>query len=737
MATTTYRFELAGSGFVLNDVAPPGERQIPAIASNAAGTQYLGAWTSFSDSVEVQARLVNSDGTLAANQFEIAPPQIAEPCQPSLAALADGRFVATYTELEASLEGNVYARFINADGSLGNILEVSVGPFDDDRATVAALADGGFAVTWTRVDGANNHDILMSVYNADGSIRHAADAVSIDPARAAFYSSITGLAGGGFVVAWQEVAPGSPDSEVRFRRFDANGNALDGTDTAGVLIDSFGSTNNDIRIAGLPDGGFVVAYTDNDWAFGANGDDITAQVFDADGTTRSSFLHVNSLENGNNPAHDQRGASLAVLPSGHFVVGWRDYESDQQYLQAYDAAGNALGQSFLVAGHVMDGDIAALNGGTIAAIWESDLPAGNNAIHSRLFELTRVITGNGGDEAIGGVGDTLPEYIDGKGGDDTLKGVGGDDALKGGTGDDRIYGGTGDDTAVFASELGEYSIYDFGGQINVRGPEGFDRLFDIEHLQFAGTTLDVVDDGNPLFDALFYLSRNPDVAAAGIDPLLHYNVVGWHEGRDPNPFFDTSGYLAVNPDVAAAGVNPLDHYRNNGWHEGRDPSASFDTTLYLIQNPDVAAAGMNPLAHYLQFGAAEGRTPPWAVGSIAGGFDAQYYLFHNPDVAAAGVDPLSHYNTVGWHEGRSPNVYFNTSGYLAHNADVAAAGINPLWHYQTSGWHEGRDPSASFDTNGYLAANPDVAAAGMNPLDHYLMFGIYEGRTPVSDGIWN
>ena len=46
-------------------------------------------------------------------------------------------------------------------------------------------------------------------------------------------------------------------------------------------------------------------------------------------------------------------------------------------------------------------------------------------------------------------------------------------------------------------------------------------------------------------------------------------------------FFDSHGYLAVNPDVAAAGINPLDHYHQFGWHEGRDPSANFDTTLYL------------------------------------------------------------------------------------------------------------------------------------------------------------
>jgi serralysin len=33
--------------------------------------------------------------------------------------------------------------------------------------------------------------------------------------------------------------------------------------------------------------------------------------------------------------------------------------------------------------------------------------------------------------------------------------------------------------------------------------------------------------------------------------------------------FDTLGYLAENPDVAAAGVNPLEHFLSFGIYEGR------------------------------------------------------------------------------------------------------------------------------------------------------------------------
>ncbi|MCG7598390.1 hypothetical protein MHM84_01160 [Halomonas sp. McH1-25] len=184
-------------------------------------------------------------------------------------------------------------------------------------------------------------------------------------------------------------------------------------------------------------------------------------------------------------------------------------------------------------------------------------------------------------------------------------------------------------------------------------------------------------------DDEFYLANNPDVAAAGVDPDVHFATDGWQQGRDPNSWFDTSFYLAKNPDVKSAGINPLTHYMEYGWKEGRDPSVEFDTDFYLSENPDVANAGINPAKHFEEYGLEEGRDPnAW--------FDVDWYLSQNPDVAQAGIDPVDHY-----------------------------------WDW---GWKEGRDPSAEFDTDAYLEANPDVALVGINPLGHWLEYGQAEGR---------
>ncbi|WP_305790850.1 bluetail domain-containing putative surface protein [Pannonibacter sp. P2PFMT1] len=131
------------------------------------------------------------------------------------------------------------------------------------------------------------------------------------------------------------------------------------------------------------------------------------------------------------------------------------------------------------------------------------------------------------------------------------------------------------------------------------------------------------------FDATYYLSARPDVfnafvATAGSTGLTwaqfaerHYDNHGRFEGANPNTTFNTKDYLTANPDVAAAGVNPFTHFMNFGAAEGRAPSAtfpsfaSFDDKAYLAANADLAAAGITTknaaYAHFVKHGQFEGR----------------------------------------------------------------------------------------------------------------------------------
>jgi glycosyltransferase involved in cell wall biosynthesis len=80
-----------------------------------------------------------------------------------------------------------------------------------------------------------------------------------------------------------------------------------------------------------------------------------------------------------------------------------------------------------------------------------------------------------------------------------------------------------------------------------------------------------------LFDSQYYLQSYPDVKKSGLEPLKHYILHGWKEGRNPSAYFETNHYLATYPDVMQAGVNPLSHYIRHGKNEGRIVNSKNET----------------------------------------------------------------------------------------------------------------------------------------------------------------
>ncbi|WP_310621705.1 glycosyltransferase family protein [Flexibacterium corallicola] len=169
------------------------------------------------------------------------------------------------------------------------------------------------------------------------------------------------------------------------------------------------------------------------------------------------------------------------------------------------------------------------------------------------------------------------------------------------------------------------------------------------------------------FDAKYYEINNPDVAESGIDPLKHFILYGWREGRDPNSEFSTKFYLSCNPDVSDANINPFWHYLVAGREEGRQTMGTCNQSSNEV-----------PLQNEVEV--------------IKSFFDEVYYLGEYEDVKNAGVPPLEHYCSTGWKEGRNPCLSFSTQYYLSTNPDVEEAAINPLYHFLVAGEAEGRLP---------------------------------------------
>lgn len=126
-----------------------------------------------------------------------------------------------------------------------------------------------------------------------------------------------------------------------------------------------------------------------------------------------------------------------------------------------------------------------------------------------------------------------------------------------------------------------------------------------------------------LFDRAFYLAANPDVRAAGLDPLLHYIESGDAEGRFPNPVFDPRFYRGQFEGRGLGDAGALLHYVRCGEAAGLSASAAFNALRYRRANGDALGPRDPALSHYLHLGRAAGlsaqaapRLPPDASARV-------------------------------------------------------------------------------------------------------------------------
>jgi Ca2+-binding RTX toxin-like protein len=198
---------------------------------------------------------------------------------PSITALADGRFVVTYNSIDFSVH-TVRARIFNADGSAaGNDFLVNTTTATNHSSSVTALADGRFVVTWQSNSGAN--DIRSRIINADGSpdltVNMGFDfLVNTTTANGQTSPSVTALADGRFVVTWQSFDNGS-DYDIRSQIFDPT--VFNGTSSediwrgSNVFADRINGGGGNDTLSGLGGDDLINGDAGNDILNGGAGND--------------------------------------------------------------------------------------------------------------------------------------------------------------------------------------------------------------------------------------------------------------------------------------------------------------------------------------------------------------------------------------------------------------------------------------------------------------------------------
>lgn len=324
---------------------------------------------------------------------------------PAIAMDADGDFViawAGYYGTNDFMDG-VYVQRYKSDGTaLGP--ETLVNTFtvnNQNQVSVAMSNSGSFVVAWTS-DGQDGDStgIYAKRFNADGVAVGSEFAINTYTTGAQFAPSIGMDDGGNFVVSWTSSGQDGSDFGIFARRFDANGVAVTGE----ISVNTYTPRNQQASTVAMDDNGnFVVAwesYGQENTDFATYRYGVYARRYDVSGAPQGTEFLVNV-----GTTNDQRAPSVAMDPSGNFVVAFQTYfdgSSEGILFRRFDAAGAAQGGDVMATSPVSATSYAQTNpaiamdgSGNFVIAWESNGQDGSgNGIFAQHFNPSGLALGS-------------------------------------------------------------------------------------------------------------------------------------------------------------------------------------------------------------------------------------------------------------------------------------------------------------------------------------------------------
>ncbi|MBB3713010.1 VCBS repeat-containing protein [Limimaricola variabilis] len=361
-------------------------QQFSAVAALADGG-WLVTWSSyFQDGSHwgIYAQRYAADGTTVGGEVRVNTTTAENQIFSDVAALADGGWLVTWSSYAQDGSGwGIYAQRYAADGTtVGGEVQVNTSTMSSQQySDVEALADGGWLVTWSSYaqDG-SGWGIYAQRYAADGTTVGGEVQVNTTTANHQIYSDVAALADGGWLVTWSSHNQDGSDWDIYAQRYAANGTAMGGE----VQINTNSVSGQDYAaVAPLADGGWLVTWSS--YAQDGSGWGIYAQRYAADGTTVGGEVQVNTTT-----ANHQIYSDVAALADGGWLVTWSSHNQDGSdwdiYAQRYAANGTAMGGEVRIndatAGTQFHygfpgGDMAAvLVGGDVVTVWDQNFGGG-------------------------------------------------------------------------------------------------------------------------------------------------------------------------------------------------------------------------------------------------------------------------------------------------------------------------------------------------------------------------
>ena len=238
---------------------------------------------------------------------------------------------------------------------------------DQREAKVTGLADGGYVVAWASLDAAGQYDdIIAQRYNSSGIAVGGEFQINSYTQYSQQAVALSGFADGGFIATWQSWVQDGSSLGIFGQRYGASGNAV-GSEF--LINTTTQSAQDNPSVATLAGGGFVVTWGSADGSHHG----IFGQQFDAAGAPVGAEFQINTYTSGN-----QSNGPVAALTGGGFVVTWDTLEVSGShngiFAQRFASDGTPIGTEFRVntyTGSQAASSVTAMNDGGFVVVWAS------------------------------------------------------------------------------------------------------------------------------------------------------------------------------------------------------------------------------------------------------------------------------------------------------------------------------------------------------------------------------
>ena len=250
-------FQPTGSEFA-PVTAQLGDQITPSSALGLDGRGYA-VWAENTDGsgFGIGAQAYSRNGIRSGQSFRVNSVTQGDQTAPSIAILSDGSAVVVWQHGPVG-SAEVHGRIIGANGILAAEMILSGASKELNTISVAASPKGGALVVWSQAGGdADGFAVMARPLAANGVPLAPERSINAYTSGNQRGSAVAALADGSYVVTWiSEGQTGGENADVIARRVNANGVPA-GSET---IISRPKSLNQIPNVAGLPSGGFVVAW---------------------------------------------------------------------------------------------------------------------------------------------------------------------------------------------------------------------------------------------------------------------------------------------------------------------------------------------------------------------------------------------------------------------------------------------------------------------------------------------